>query len=35
MLDSFGESSEARQYSGRTVPADWACPFHPRKNDTT
>lgn len=27
-LASFGESSEARQYAGRQVPADWACPFH-------
>lgn len=35
MLDSFGENSEARQYSGRAVPADWACPFHAHKNDPT
>lgn len=35
MLASFGDNSEARQYSGRNVPADWACPFHPRKNETT
>ena len=36
MLSDFGEESEARQYSGRAVPADWAppipnggkCPFH-------
>ncbi len=35
MLSSFGENSEARQYSGRAVPENWACPFQPRKNDTT
>jgi FPC/CPF motif-containing protein YcgG len=35
MLASFGENSEARQYSGRPVPETWVCPFHPRKNDTT
>lgn len=34
MLEAFGENSEARQYSGRAVPANWTCPFHPRKNDT-
>ena len=28
MLRVFGESSEARQYSGRAVPDDWICPFH-------
>ncbi|MGW4549636.1 guanitoxin biosynthesis heme-dependent pre-guanitoxin N-hydroxylase GntA [Streptomyces violaceorubidus] len=27
MLSDHGESSEARQYSGRAVPADWRCPF--------
>ena len=27
MLARHGESSEARQYSGRAVGADWACPF--------
>ncbi|WP_418318949.1 guanitoxin biosynthesis heme-dependent pre-guanitoxin N-hydroxylase GntA [Piscinibacter sakaiensis] len=27
VLARFGESSEARQYSGRAVPADWVCPF--------
>ncbi|WP_417669706.1 guanitoxin biosynthesis heme-dependent pre-guanitoxin N-hydroxylase GntA [Roseibium sp.] len=27
MLDDFGGSSEARQYSGRTVDNDWKCPF--------
>ncbi|HET8887172.1 MAG TPA: guanitoxin biosynthesis heme-dependent pre-guanitoxin N-hydroxylase GntA [Salinimicrobium sp.] len=28
MLEDFGESSEARQYSGREVDANWKCPFH-------
>lgn len=27
VLARFGESSEARQYSGRAVGADWVCPF--------
>ena len=27
-LADFGEQSEARQYSGRAVGADWRCPFH-------
>lgn len=27
MLDEFGESSEASQYSGRAVGPDWDCPF--------
>lgn len=27
MLARHGESSEARQYSGRVVGADWRCPF--------
>lgn len=27
MLARHGEASEARQYSGRLVPADWRCPF--------
>ena len=35
MLTSFGESSEARQYSGRAVPGDWTCPFHAQKKDVT
>lgn len=26
-LSNFGEQSEARQYSGRAVEADWKCPF--------
>lgn len=28
MLEDFGESSEARQYSGRKVGEEWKCPFH-------
>lgn len=28
MLEDFGESSEARQYSGKSTGADWVCPFH-------
>lgn len=32
MLSSFGDNSEARQYSGRAVPDNWVCPFHPNKN---
>ncbi len=28
MLARFGETSEARQYSGRLVGRDWRCPFH-------
>lgn len=27
MLSDHGETSEARQYSGRAVPPDWRCPF--------
>jgi len=30
MLSDHGESSEARQYAGRAVSADWRCPFHAR-----
>lgn len=29
MLEDFGQSSEARQYSGRKVSEDWKCPFNP------
>jgi FPC/CPF motif-containing protein YcgG len=29
MLSDFGEESEARQYSGRAVEADWRAPFFP------
>lgn len=29
MLARHGESSEARQYSGRAVGDDWTCPFNP------
>lgn len=28
MLQQFGESSEAPQYSGRVVGDEWQCPFH-------
>ena len=28
VLEGFGKSSEARQYSGRAVEANWKCPFH-------
>jgi hypothetical protein len=28
MLRPHGESSEARQYSGRQTRPDWLCPFH-------
>jgi FPC/CPF motif-containing protein YcgG len=27
-LADFGEQSEARQYSGRALGAEWRCPFH-------
>ena len=30
MLATFGERSEASQYSGRKVGADWRCPFRAR-----
>jgi uncharacterized protein len=30
MLQDFGEQSEARQYSGRSVSDDWQCPFRAR-----
>lgn len=33
MLSRFGETSEARQYSGRAVPDDWVCPFSGRGED--
>ncbi|MCB7482264.1 guanitoxin biosynthesis heme-dependent pre-guanitoxin N-hydroxylase GntA [Christiangramia sediminis] len=28
MLEDFGKSSEAKQYSGRNVGKEWKCPFH-------
>lgn len=31
MLARFGESSEARQYSGRAVDTEWRCPFSGRE----
>jgi FPC/CPF motif-containing protein YcgG len=30
-LSDFGEQSEARQYAGRNVEANWHCPFHPHR----
>jgi FPC/CPF motif-containing protein YcgG len=27
-LSDFGKKSDARQYSGRAVEANWKCPFH-------
>ena len=32
-LTTFGELTEARQYSGRPVGESWKCPFHIRKED--
>jgi FPC/CPF motif-containing protein YcgG len=29
VLENFGDSSEARQYSGRAVEDNWRCPFQP------
>lgn len=29
VLADFGDRSEARQYSGRRIEPEWACPFHP------
>lgn len=34
MLTRFGETSEARQYSGRAVAPDWKCPFHAKPRST-
>ena len=34
MLASFGERSEASQYSGRQVGAEWKCPFHAKAAST-
>ena len=33
MLARHGESSEARQYSGRAVNDDWKCPFRDARSD--
>ena len=33
MLARHGELSEARQYSGRAVDAEWRCPFQARADD--
>ncbi len=35
MLTTFGEGSEARQYSGRAVQPRWSCPFHVQNDDNT
>jgi FPC/CPF motif-containing protein YcgG len=32
MLATYGEGSEARQYSGRAVEEEWVCPLRPRKD---
>jgi uncharacterized protein len=32
MLARHGETSEARQYSGRAVASDWICPFSDKRN---
>ena len=33
MLSRFGETSEARQYSGRLVEPDWTCPFTDKRGN--
>ncbi len=33
MLADHGVKSEARQYSGRQLPEQWACPFRPEKHN--
>ncbi len=33
MLATHGESSEARQYSGRKVDEEWQCPFQDRRTE--
>lgn len=30
VLSNFGDASESRQYSGRSVSSQWQCPFHQR-----
>ena len=32
VLEDFGKSSEALQYSGRNVDKEWKCPFHPKNS---
>jgi FPC/CPF motif-containing protein YcgG len=32
MLSRFGDTSEARQYSGRLVSEDWTCPFSDKRS---
>ncbi len=31
VLEDFGETSEAKQYSGRMPEKEWKCPFHSKK----
>ena len=31
VLEDFGQTSEARQYSGRNVVKSWKCPFHSKE----
>ena len=33
MVSDHGDTSEARQYSGRAVPEGWRCPFHVVKKE--
>ena len=33
VLEHFGAASEARQYSGRAVEADWRCPFSAKETN--
>lgn len=35
MLATYGELSEARQYSGRMVGSDWVCPFEPSEEENS
>jgi FPC/CPF motif-containing protein YcgG len=34
MVATYGDSSEARQYSGREVDDAWVCPFRPREHES-
>lgn len=33
VLEDFGKSSEALQYSGRNIGEEWKCPFHPKNEE--
>lgn len=35
VLADFGRQAESRQYSGRAVPKQWACPFHPQPSSSS